>query len=120
VIVRNEQIAAMQEAANLTFERTLSKQLSAEAPDRLSQTPPAELRAFVHGAIVRARRHGISAPADLADFCALLVQIGGPSPRTGEPKWLRRILTDTKMDGSAKVQEIRTRAQSPKAAGGAA
>jgi len=74
---------------------------------------------FVHSAIVRGRRHGIASPSDLAEFCALLWGIGGPSPTAEEPKWLRRILTDPKLAGSAKVLQIRTRASEP-AGGGAA
>ena len=110
MIVRNEQIAAMEEAANLAFERKLIKQLSADT---------AEMQEFVHRAIVRGRRHGIASQSELAEFCALLWRIGGPSPEPGEPKWLRRILTDPKLDGSAKVLQIRTRA-SEAAGGGAA
>ena len=98
MIVRNEQIAAMQEAANVAFERKLSKQLAADT---------AEMREFVHRAIVRGRRHGIASQSELAEFCALLWGFG---PEPGEPKWLRRILTDPKLDGSAKVLRIRTRA----------
>ncbi len=101
MIVRDEQIAAMQEAANVAFERKLSKQLAADT---------AEMREFVHRAIVRGRRHGIASQSELAEFCALLFGVGGPSSEPGEPKWLRRILTDPKLDGSAKVLQIRTRA----------
>ena len=110
MIVRNEQIAAMEEAANVAFERKLSKQLAADT---------AEMREFVHRAIVRGRRHGIASQADLAEFCGLLFGIGGPSSEPGEPTWLRRILTDPKLDGSAKVLRIRARA-SEAAGGGAA
>ncbi len=102
MIVRNEQIAAMEEAANVAFEKKLSKQLAADT---------AEMREFVHRAIARGRRHGIASQSDLAEFCALLLR--------GEPAWLRRILTDPKLDGSAKVLRIRARA-SEAAGGGAA
>jgi hypothetical protein len=118
VIVRNEQIEAMREAANLVFERKLIRELSVNMPDLVSQAPPAELQAFVHGALVRGRRHGITSQPGLAEFSALLLAIVGPSPAPGEPKWLRRILMNPKLDESAKVQHMRTRVA--KAPGGGA
>src|ERR1700691_2557029 len=110
MILRSKQIAAMEEAANLAFERKLAKQLSAGEPSQMQE--------FVHRSVVRGRRHGIASQSDLAEFCALLFGIGGPSPGAEEPKWLRRILTDPKLDGSAKVLQIRTRAS--ESGGGAA
>jgi hypothetical protein len=109
MILRSEQIAAMQEAANLAFERKVAKQISAGEPGQMQE--------FVHRSLVRGRRHGIASPSDLAEFCALLVGIGASSDAE-EPRWLRRILTDPKLDGSAKVLQIRTRAS--EAAGGGA
>jgi hypothetical protein len=102
MILRAQQIAAMEEAANLAFERKLAIQLSADKP--------AQMQEFVHRSLVRGRRHGIASQSDLAEFCALLWEIGGPPPAADEPKWLRRILTDPKLDGSAKVLQMRTRA----------
>lgn len=117
MIVRNEQIEAMREAADLAFERKLIRQLSADMPDRVSPAPPAALQEFVRGALARGRRHGITSQPGLTEFCALLLAIV-PSPALGEPKWLRRVLTDPKLDESAKVQHMRTRAA--KAPGGGA
>lgn len=109
MIVRDEQIAAMQEAANLAFERKLAKQLSADKP--------VQMREFVHSTIARGRRHGIVSQSELAEFCTLLAGIGGASPEADEPRWVRRILTDPKLDGSAKVAQIRERAAEASAGG---
>jgi hypothetical protein len=103
----------MKEAANLAFERKLARQLATAA------TPPAELQEFVHRALARARLNDIASEPDLAEFCALLLGICGPSPDSAEPKWLRRILTNPKLDGNAKLQQIRARA-SEASGGGAA
>lgn len=117
MIVRDQQTAAMKEAANLAFERKVMKQLSA---DQSPPMPPAELQEFVHRSIARARLNGIASEAGLAEYCALLMGISGPARAPLEPKWLRRILTDHTLDESAKILRIRTLAQSPEAPGGGA
>jgi hypothetical protein len=109
----------MQEAAHLAFERKLTRQLAADAHAETSTTPLAGLQERVHQALVRGRRHGITSQSDLAEFGKLLFEMGGTPPGP-EPKWLRRILTDPKLEGSARVLQIRERLRAAGATGGGA
>ena len=119
MIVRAEQIAAMQDAADQRWERNVAKQLAADQPELASEKTPEQMQEFVHRTVVRGRRHGISSSSDLGEFCGILFGMGGASAEANEPRWVRRILTNPKLDGSAKVIEIRAQAAQTPAAGSA-
>ncbi|HZS41424.1 MAG TPA: hypothetical protein VFF06_31560 [Polyangia bacterium] len=91
LIIRREQMAIFERAAEEDFERRLMIAMRAHHPLAVRDRSDEELRAEVRVAIARARGHGFRHESTIADFVSLYFSVGA---RFDEYPPVRAILRD--------------------------
>lgn len=90
--------------ARKDFADRVSAHLALTYPEPVAALPPADLRARVEDAMVRAERHGIVMEPDAVEFILMLFALGPAADE--EIPWVRDIVQDRGLDGSGKVRRL--------------
>lgn len=75
-VIRPEQLAALEDAADRAFAEEVLNDLRARHPGRIEHVSPDELRAAIRDAIASGRAHGLTSRNDLRTFAVLRVLVG--------------------------------------------
>lgn len=103
--IRPEQMNAMAEYSRRQFQDRLIRDLRREYPEETAQADDDELRAVVVEQIDKAVGYGIVLEDDLAIYVDRAAYYGDDWDSSLD--WVRGILNDEQLDGSAKIEEIR-------------
>jgi hypothetical protein len=92
LIVRKEQMAALDAAALRSFRRRMVEHLGALFPDRSAQAGEAGLLAAIDAGIREAASFGITAEGDVARFIDVALELGADFLDRPATSWARTVL----------------------------
>ena len=111
LIIRREQMDALQKAVTTTAELRLAESLRHAHPEACARQWDADAdgrqaRAFVRAGTAAAARYGVSAERELRLFLSMRLNLGADFENRPECAWMQPILRDPALDGAKKIQLI--------------
>lgn len=103
LIIRPEHIAAFNPQADDEIEDFILGCILENHLDLVIEMTDEDRRLCVRSGMKRARQYEIKEAADLATFICLMLEF---APNFDEHPLIKKILTDTAIDGSAKIREV--------------
>jgi hypothetical protein len=106
LVIRAEQIAAFESAAQQRFLNKICGLLRSELQRELSPIDDHTLCTQVEAAWRKAGRYGIESQRDIHRFARQWVLWGDGYDERSEPQWVRQYLNDPNMTGSEKLDRL--------------
>jgi hypothetical protein len=94
MIIRKEQIGALEEASIRGFENRMLERLRTHFPKHETYLGEPQLRVMVQAAVERAKSHGLTAERSIALYLDLMCVLGGGFDKDPQIPWASAILDD--------------------------
>ena len=107
LIIRREQMDALDAYSRAAFRQRLLDHLVVDLPERWSQLGPGGSELLVDRSIEKGVGYGIDDEEDLQAYVDLCAQLGQDFEKDAEMEWAREILLKPSLSGRAKLQLIR-------------
>jgi hypothetical protein len=110
LIIRNEQIRALEETARKSFEDRMVEYLSRQLPDVCGIMDETTVRESIQKGIEHAGRYGIRSEYDVARYIELRHRFSQDFETVFDAPWAKEILENPDMDSHPKMNELWERA----------
>jgi glucose-6-phosphate 1-dehydrogenase len=106
LVIRDEQIEALDESMLRSFRNHMVSHLRKACPERTSGMSDEELRALIQGGIDRAESYEIFEDEDVRRFLEYMLILNPDFDQDSSFPEIQEILNDEEMDGTEKMDEV--------------
>ena len=107
LVIRNDQIAALERARLSAFEDKMIDHLKRVYPDWAPRLSAEDQRAFVRRGIERARAFGFETELDIARYLHVMHDLGRDFDQSLEHPWAAVLLQSTELTATEKMDRLR-------------
>jgi hypothetical protein len=110
IIIRNEQMAALEKASLASFEQRARDYLTEQFPAICARLGPQRLTALIADGIAKARGYGFEIEAQVAGFLELMLTFGPNFDTDSRHEWARKLL-DSEDTPAMRMHQLREQAK---------